>query len=106
MLYYKNMNVLIGYYQLFSISIKNGINYDVKACDWELSVHCFFCSRFVNVNRLQTGIDNFGAGRYPFYIEPVVIISITDGNCLTCPQFGAVNEVNLRLVDLFKFVLR
>ncbi|KAK6113199.1 von Willebrand factor type A domain family protein [Brugia pahangi] len=51
--------------------------------------------RFVNVNRLQTGIDNFGAGRYPFYIEPVVIISITDGNCLTCPQFGAVNEIKV-----------
>ncbi|CAG9530756.1 unnamed protein product [Cercopithifilaria johnstoni] len=51
--------------------------------------------RFVNVNRLQTGIDNFGAGRYPFYIEPVVIISITDGNCLTCPQFGTVNEIKV-----------
>nr|CRZ24575.1 Bm10117 [Brugia malayi] len=51
--------------------------------------------RFVNVNRLQTGIDHFGSGRYPFYIEPVVIISITDGNCLTCPQFGAVNEIKV-----------
>ncbi|KAM3727772.1 Integrator complex subunit 6-A [Dirofilaria immitis] len=51
--------------------------------------------RFINVNRLQTGIDNFGGGRYPFYIEPVVIISITDGNCLTCPQFGTVNEIKV-----------
>ncbi|VDN36577.1 unnamed protein product, partial [Gongylonema pulchrum] len=50
---------------------------------------------FVNVNRLQTGVDNFGGGRYPYYIEPVVIISITDGNCLTCPQYGTVNEVVL-----------
>ncbi|VDM95646.1 unnamed protein product [Thelazia callipaeda] len=46
--------------------------------------------RFINVNRLQTGIDNFGGGRYPFYIEPVVIISITDGNSLACPQYGVI----------------
>lgn len=61
----------------------------------------------MNVNRLQTGIDNFGAGRYPFYIEPVVIISITDGNCLTCPQFGTINEVKLcSLQNFFKFSLQ
>ncbi|MFH4974822.1 hypothetical protein AB6A40_001531 [Gnathostoma spinigerum] len=49
--------------------------------------------RFVNVNRMQTGIDNYGWGRYPYYLEPVVIISITDGNSLTCPLTGKVDEI-------------
>ncbi|KHN74705.1 Integrator complex subunit 6-A [Toxocara canis] len=49
--------------------------------------------RFVNVNRLQTGIDNYGCGRIPFFLEPVVIISITDGGCLTCPTSGVVSEI-------------
>uniref|UniRef100_A0A158R5X2 VWFA domain-containing protein n=1 Tax=Syphacia muris TaxID=451379 RepID=A0A158R5X2_9BILA len=51
--------------------------------------------RFVNVNRLQTGIDNYGCGRYPFYMEPVVVVSITDGNSLTCPMSGVVTEIKL-----------
>ncbi|VDN58662.1 unnamed protein product [Dracunculus medinensis] len=51
--------------------------------------------RFVNVNRLQTGIDNYGCGRYPFYMEPVVIISITDGNSLTCPSGGILGEIKV-----------
>ncbi|VDD86963.1 unnamed protein product [Enterobius vermicularis] len=51
--------------------------------------------RFVNVNRLQTGIDNYGCGRYPFYMEPVVVVSITDGNSLTCPVSGVVGEIKL-----------
>lgn len=33
----------------------------------------------LNVNRLQSGIDTYGQGRCPFYLEPSVIIVITDG---------------------------
>lgn len=58
----------------------------------------FLFDRFVNVNRLQTGIDNYGCGRYPFYMEPVVVVSITDGNSLTCPVSGVVGEVMFLLI--------
>lgn len=38
--------------------------------------------RFVNLNRMQTGIEYYGYGRYPCFSEHVVIISVTDGsNC-------------------------
>jgi len=33
----------------------------------------------LNLNRMQTGIDTYGQGRCPFYLEPSVIIVITDG---------------------------
>uniref|UniRef100_A0A9J2P9D4 VWFA domain-containing protein n=1 Tax=Ascaris lumbricoides TaxID=6252 RepID=A0A9J2P9D4_ASCLU len=49
--------------------------------------------RFVNANRLNSCIDNYGYGRYPYCLEPVFIISITDGGCLTCPTSGIVNEI-------------
>ena len=37
----------------------------------------------LNINRMQTGIDMYGQGRYPFYLEPAVIVVITDGGKLT-----------------------
>ncbi|XP_038050601.1 integrator complex subunit 6-like isoform X2 [Patiria miniata] len=37
----------------------------------------------VNINRLYSGIDNYGQGRNPFYLEPAMIIAITDGHRLT-----------------------
>ena len=37
----------------------------------------------LNINRMQTGIDMYGQGRYPFYLEPAVIIVISDGGKLT-----------------------
>ncbi|CAB1325092.1 unnamed protein product [Coregonus sp. 'balchen'] len=37
----------------------------------------------LNLNRLVSGIDNYGQGRNPFFLEPSVIITITDGNKLT-----------------------
>ncbi|VDO94882.1 unnamed protein product [Soboliphyme baturini] len=37
----------------------------------------------LNVNRLQSGIDNFGNGRYPCYLEPAVILLITCGSSMT-----------------------
>ena len=32
----------------------------------------------LNVHRLHTGIDNYGQGRNPFFLEPAVIIVVTD----------------------------
>lgn len=37
----------------------------------------------LNINRMQTGIDTYGQGRCPFYLEPSIIIVITDGGRLT-----------------------
>ncbi|XP_053228967.1 integrator complex subunit 6-like isoform X6 [Podarcis raffonei] len=37
----------------------------------------------LNLNRLVSGIDNYGQGRNPFYLEPSVLITITDGSKLT-----------------------
>ena len=46
----------------------------------------------LNVNRLQTGIDTFGQGRFPFYIEPAVIICLTDGNITSSStEIGGLN---------------
>ncbi|XP_055384730.1 integrator complex subunit 6 [Condylostylus longicornis] len=33
----------------------------------------------LNLNRMQSGIDTYGQGRCPFYLESSVIIAITDG---------------------------
>uniref|UniRef100_A0A1I7RWK0 VWFA domain-containing protein n=1 Tax=Bursaphelenchus xylophilus TaxID=6326 RepID=A0A1I7RWK0_BURXY len=38
--------------------------------------------RFVNLNRTQTGIENYGYGRYPSFSEPVVFIAVVDYNNL------------------------
>ncbi|XP_071951141.1 integrator complex subunit 6-A-like [Antedon mediterranea] len=48
----------------------------------------------LNVNRLYTGIDNFGLGRNPFYLEPAMIIAITDGSSLTSTT-GVHEELQL-----------
>ncbi|KAG8452800.1 hypothetical protein GDO86_004550 [Hymenochirus boettgeri] len=37
----------------------------------------------LNLNRLVTGIDNYGQGRNPFFLEPAIVIAITDGGTLT-----------------------
>lgn len=37
----------------------------------------------LNINRMQTGIDTYGQGRCPFYLEPSVIVVITDGGKYT-----------------------
>lgn len=44
----------------------------------------------LNINRMQTGIDTYGQGRCPFYLEPSVIVVITDGGKLT--SNGGVQE--------------
>ncbi|KAJ8310005.1 hypothetical protein KUTeg_011870 [Tegillarca granosa] len=53
--------------------------------------HCF---DLLNINRMQTGIDTYGQGRCPFYLEPAVIIIITDGGKLTTTN-GVQPELNL-----------
>ncbi|CAN9498479.1 unnamed protein product [Ophioblennius macclurei] len=50
----------------------------------------------LNLNRLVSGIDNYGQGRNPFFLEPAIIIAITDGNKLTSTG-GVQDELHLPL---------
>ncbi|XP_041857582.1 integrator complex subunit 6 isoform X3 [Melanotaenia boesemani] len=50
----------------------------------------------LNLNRLVTGIDNYGQGRNPFFLEPAIIIAITDGSKLTSTS-GVQDELHLPL---------
>ncbi|XP_078265564.1 integrator complex subunit 6-like isoform X1 [Rhinoraja longicauda] len=50
----------------------------------------------LNLNRLVTGIDNYGQGKNPFFLEPSIIITITDGNKLT-NNGGIQEELHLPL---------
>ncbi|XP_042896207.1 integrator complex subunit 6 [Parasteatoda tepidariorum] len=48
----------------------------------------------LNINRMQTGIDTYSQGRCPFYLEPSIIIVITDGGRLST-TLGVQEELNL-----------
>lgn len=48
----------------------------------------------LNINRLQSGIDTYGCGRCPFYIEQTLVVVLTDGNSLMTST-GVQKEVNL-----------
>lgn len=48
----------------------------------------------LNLNRTTTGIDMYGLGRAPYYLEPTVIITITDGGPLSTVN-GVQEELNL-----------
>ncbi|KAF7997424.1 hypothetical protein HCN44_005995 [Aphidius gifuensis] len=48
----------------------------------------------LNINRMQTGIDTYGQGRSPFYLEPSVIVLITDGGKYTTSS-GVQQEFTL-----------
>ncbi|KAL7979565.1 hypothetical protein Chor_004723 [Crotalus horridus] len=50
----------------------------------------------LNLNRLVSGIDNYGQGRNPFFLEPSILITITDGNKLTNTS-GVQEELHLPL---------
>uniref|UniRef100_A0A8C5LTZ8 Integrator complex subunit 6 n=1 Tax=Leptobrachium leishanense TaxID=445787 RepID=A0A8C5LTZ8_9ANUR len=50
----------------------------------------------LNLNRLVSGIDNYGQGRNPFFLEPAIIIAITDGSKLTSTS-GVQEELHLPL---------
>lgn len=46
----------------------------------------------LNINRMQTGIDTYGQGRCPFYLEPSILVVITDGSRLSSSA-GVHDEV-------------
>lgn len=48
----------------------------------------------LNINRMTTGIDTYGQGRCPFYLETAVIVLITDGGRLTT---GNVSNKNFMI---------
>lgn len=48
----------------------------------------------LNLNRMQTGIDTYGQGRCPFFLEPSVIVVITDGGKLSSAS-GVQEDFNL-----------
>ncbi|XP_078380426.1 integrator complex subunit 6-like isoform X2 [Oculina patagonica] len=48
----------------------------------------------LNLYRLHSGIDNYGMGRNPFYVEPSMVICITDGSKLS-GQGGIQDELHL-----------
>lgn len=50
----------------------------------------------LNLNRLVSGIDNYGQGRNPFFLEPAIIVAITDGSKLTGSS-GVQDELHLPL---------
>ncbi|KFP24812.1 Integrator complex subunit 6, partial [Colius striatus] len=50
----------------------------------------------LNLNRLVTGIDNYGQGRNPFFLEPAIIITVTDGSKLATTS-GIQEELHLPL---------
>ncbi|XP_050089395.1 integrator complex subunit 6 [Anopheles aquasalis] len=50
----------------------------------------------LNLNRMQSGIDTYGQGRCPFYLEPSVIIVLTDGGKYTFRN-GVHQEIILPL---------
>jgi len=50
----------------------------------------------LNINRMQSGIDTYGQGRCPYYLEPSVIVVITDGGRLSNMQ-GVQEDVSYSL---------
>ncbi|KAM9485991.1 integrator complex subunit 6 [Clarias gariepinus] len=51
----------------------------------------------LNLNRLVSGIDNYGQGRNPFFLDPAIIVAITDGSRLTGTS-GVQDELHLPLM--------
>ncbi|XP_062862367.1 integrator complex subunit 6 [Trichomycterus rosablanca] len=51
----------------------------------------------LNLSRLVSGIDSYGQGRNPFFLEPAVIVAITDGSKLTSTA-GVQDELHLPLM--------
>lgn len=58
----------------------------------------------LNINRMQTGIDTYGQGRCPFYLEPSVIVVITDGGKLSS-NAGIQEEVSVSMKFLIKLYI-
>ncbi|CAG0882627.1 unnamed protein product [Cyprideis torosa] len=49
---------------------------------------------FLNLNRMMSGIDTFGMGRNPYFLENAVIVFITDGGCLTSVK-GVTDQLDI-----------
>ncbi len=52
----------------------------------------------LNLNRLSSGMDTFGQGRCPFYLEPSIIIFLTDG-CQLLNSANAYDKLSLPLTN-------
>lgn len=52
----------------------------------------------LNINRMTSGIDTYGQGRCPFFLETAVIVLITDGGKLTTAN-GVQEEFNLPMTS-------
>jgi integrator complex subunit 6 len=48
----------------------------------------------VNQYRLQTNVDNYGSGRFPFCLDPCNIIIFTDGCALTS-KYGILDSLTI-----------
>lgn len=46
----------------------------------------------LNINRMTSGIDTYGQGRCPFFLETSVIVLITDGGKLTTGNLHSFNR--------------
>ncbi|XP_037075293.1 integrator complex subunit 6-like [Pollicipes pollicipes] len=49
----------------------------------------------LNLNRMQSGIDMYGQGRCPFFLEPSIIVCITDGGRLTGQNVSIMDELKI-----------
>ncbi|XP_065334744.1 integrator complex subunit 6 [Cloeon dipterum] len=55
----------------------------------------------LNINRMTTGIDTYGMGRCPWYLEPSFIVVITDGGKLSTIH-NVQNEFNVPINNQIK----
>ncbi|CAB3360702.1 Hypothetical predicted protein [Cloeon dipterum] len=55
----------------------------------------------LNISRMQTGIDTYGIGRCPWYLEPSFIVVITDGGKLSTIH-NVQGEFNVPINNLIK----
>lgn len=76
--------------QIFTRELKN-----LQGCSLS-NVGCALKDAFdlLNMHRLQSGIDNYGMGRNPYYLEPAIILLFTDG-CSAMDIDGVIPEIKL-----------
>ncbi|OAF69624.1 hypothetical protein A3Q56_02610 [Intoshia linei] len=55
--------------------------------------------QLLNINRLQTGVDTYGQGRTPYFLEPAIIVFITDG-CQMNNPYEITNDIQLSLSEI------
>jgi len=48
----------------------------------------------LNMHRLQSGVDNYGMGYNPFYLEPALVLLLSDG-CSQLDVNGIISEISL-----------